>query len=220
MTQRQISPPAAILLCAIVVTGVTAGIRVSPVLWLLTIVIGGIVIRAAASDGKLVEDLGIDVPELPPQLRERVRSAFAKLPEGDARRLLLGVVNQARLVFARGDSRFDAGEEKQLAEHVAGLVDACCATAGDLARLDEFASDRASGTNTRTDLAGRAAKARELFRDRLTNAASALAELYTANVERGTPSTDRVAELTTEISADASARAAATTEMAKLLGEQ
>ena len=55
--------------------------------------------------------------------------------------------------------------------------------------------------------------------DRLTNAASALAELYTANVERGTPSTDRVAELTAEISADASARAAATTEMAKLLGE-
>ena len=220
MTQRQIAPSAAVLLCAIAVSGVAAGIRVSPVLWLFMIVVGGIVLHAAANDGKLVENPGIDVPELPPQLREHVRSAFAKLPEGDARRLLLGVVNQARLVFARGDSRFDASEEERLAEHVSGLVDACCTTAGDLARLDEFASDGATGTSARTDLASRAAKARELFRDRLTNAASALAELYTANVERGTPSTDRVAELTAEISSDASARSAATQEMSKLLGPQ
>jgi hypothetical protein len=130
----------------------------------------------------------------------------------------LGVVIQARLVFGRGDSRFDAAEDRQLAEHVTGLVDACCGTAADLARLDQFTS-ASTATPARADLATRAGNARNLFRDRLTNAASALAELYTSNVERGTPSTDRVAELTAEISADASARSAAVSEMRTLLGE-
>jgi len=40
-----------------------------------------------------------------------------------------------------------------------------------------------------------------------------------SNVERGTPSTDRVAELTAEISADASARSEAASEMKTLLGD-
>jgi hypothetical protein len=94
---------------------------------------------------------------------------------------------------------------------VSGLVDACCSAAGDLARLDSFADTQTA------ELMSRAAKARELFRDRLTNASSALAELYTADVERGTPSTDRVAELTAEISADASARSEAAAEIKQLL---
>jgi hypothetical protein len=99
-------------------------------------------------------------------------------------------------------------------------VDACCTTAGDLARLDQFAGDAKADSALNAELTARVTKARELFRERLTNATSALAELYTANVERGTPSTDRVAELTAEISADAAARAAATSEMEKLLSTE
>ena len=219
-TTQRVSPSATILLFAIGVTGAAAAYQVSPVLWLLTAVVGLIVLRAALRDGRPPGDHEVDIRELPSALRERVRSAFAQLPAGAARGLLLGVVNQARLVFARGDSRFDAAEESQLREHVAGLVDACCATAADLGRLDQFASASADAGAARADLLARAGKARELFRDRLSNAAAALAELYTANVERGTPSTDRVAELTAEISSDASARSAASEEMSKLLGPQ
>jgi hypothetical protein len=219
MTERRIAPPAALLLCAIVVTGIAAGVRVSHTIWTFAAIVGAIVFFAAARTANIPEPLGVDIRELPHELRERVRSAFAQLPEGDARRLLLGVVIQARLVFGRGDSRFDAAEDRQLAEHVSGLVDACCGTAADLARLDQFTSASTATTAGRADLATRAGNARNLFRDRLTNAASALAELYTSNVERGTPSTDRVAELTAEISADASARSAAVSEMRTLLGE-
>jgi hypothetical protein len=214
--RRRVAPSAIMLVYAIGIVGSFAAYRVSSSLWLVTPVVAWMVLRAAAREALPLDVPGVDIRELPTALRDRVRSAFAQLPDGDARRLLLGVVNQARLVFGRGESRFDAAEERQLAEHVTGLVDACCATAADLARLDQFApADGAS----RAELMARATKARELFRDRLTNAASALAELYTANVERGTPSTDRVAELTAEISADASARSEAASEMKTLLGD-
>lgn len=217
MTKQHIPPSAALMVCAIVVAGTVAGARVSPAMWLLTILVAAAMLHGAAKDADAAVAAGVDIRELPPALRERVRSTFAQLPEGDARRLLLSVVNQARLVFLRDDSRFDAGEERQLTEHVAGLVEACCHTADDLARLDQFTGTANADGSLNPDLAGRATKARELFRDRLTNAASALAELYTANVEHGTPSTDRVAELTAEISSDAAARSAATSEMEKLL---
>jgi hypothetical protein len=212
-TTRRVAPSAIMLVYAIGISGSFAAYRVSSSLWLVTPVVAWLVLRAAARDANRLDGPEVDIRELPAELRERVRSAFAQLPEGDARRLLLAVVNQARLVFGRGESRFDAAEEQQLAEHVSGLVDACCSAAGDLARLDQFATTQTS------ELMSRAAKARELFRDRLTNASAALAELYTANVERGTPSTDRVAELTAEISADASARSEAAAEMKTLLGD-
>ena len=214
MMTRRVAPAAIVLVYAIGIAGSAAAYRVSSSLWLVTPVVAWIVLRAAAREALQLDVPGVDIRELPAALRDRVRSAFAQLPEGDARRLLLGVVNQARLVFGRGESRFDAAEERQLAEHVSGLVDACCATAADLARLDEFAT-----MPTEAELMARAAKARDLFRDRLTNAASALGELYTASVERGTPSTDRLAELTAEISADASARSEAASEMKTLLGD-
>ena len=229
-TSQRIAPSAGLLLVAIVVGGVTAAAFVSPALLIVTPIVAGIILRAALEDGRIPGSPNVDIRELPAALRERVRSAFTQVPAGDARRLLLDVVNQARLVFGRDESRFgsnerdvsrfDATEEQRLREHVGGLVDACCTTALDLSRLDEFTAPAPSAGTVRSDLTARAAKARELFRDRLTNAASALAELYTANVERGTPSTDRVAELTAEISADASARAAATQAMSDLLGKQ
>jgi len=213
----RIERPAATLLAAIVFVGTVAAVQVSPLLWAITPMVGWIVLRGAMRDAALPGAPDVDIRELPSALRDRVRSTSAQLPPGDARRLLLGVVNQARLVFGRDESRFDATEEAQLRDHVAGLVDACCATAADLARLDQFAET--AGT-ARADLAARATKARDLFRDRLTNAAAAIAEVYTSSVERGTPSTDRVAELTAEISADASARSAASREIRELLQER
>jgi len=213
----RLAPSAAILLGAVLLAGTAAAVQVSPLLWVITPCVAWIVLRGAAREAALPSAAELDIRELPSALRERVRSTSAQLPAGDARRLLLGVVNQARLVYGRDESRFDATEESRLREYVGNLVDACCATAADLARLDQFAET--AGT-ARADLAARALKARELFRDRLTNAAAAIAELYTSNVERGTPSTDRVAELTAEISADASARSAASREITELLQQR
>ena len=218
-TNARVPQSTTVLLCAIVITGVATAYRVSPMLWLVTPAVAWIILRAAQRDLKLPRTLGIDILELPSVLREHVNSAFSQLPDGDARHLLLGVVNQARLLFGRNESRFDASEEARLREHVAGLVEACCTTAADLSRLDQFTASANQG-QVNADLTARAGKARDLFRERLTNAAAALAELYTSNVERGTPSTDRVAELTAEISADASARSAATGEMSELLGDR
>lgn len=219
MIAQRIEPPARLLLYAVGVTGAAAAFRVSPALWVVTPVVAWVILRAALRDARAVasDAPAVEIRELPAALRERVRSTFIQLPEGDARRLLLAVVNQARLVFGRADSRFDPTSDQELAEHVTGLVEACCTTASDLARLDQFASTATADAAARVDLVARATKARELYRERLTHAAQALAELYTANVERGTPSTDRVAELTAEIAADASARTAATEEMSKLL---
>ena len=139
MITRRVAPAAIVLVYAICIAGGAAAYRVSSALWFVTPVVAWIILRAATREAMQLEASGVDIRELPSALRDRVRSAFAQLPEGDARRLLLGVVNQTRLVFGRGESRFDAAEERQLAEHVSGLVDACCATAADLARLDQFA---------------------------------------------------------------------------------
>ena len=214
----RLAPSAILLFYAILVTGLLAAYQVTPVLWFVTPAVAWIVLRAAVRDARQPAVAGLDIRELPDLLRTQVRSTFAQLPDGDARRLLLAVVNQARLLFGRDDSRFDPSEEKLLREHVSSLVEACCATAADLARIDQFATNASDGASA-ADLATRVAKARGLFRDRLTSAAAAVGELYTANVEQGTPSTDRVAELTTKIAEDAAARTAAAAEMKDLLGD-
>jgi hypothetical protein len=51
----------------------------------------------------------------------------------------------------------------------------------------------------------------------MSDATAALTALYAAGLEHGTPASNRVAELASEISADAKARAAAATEIAQLL---
>src|SRR5437763_14325912 len=160
MSKQRIAPSAALMICAIVVAGTVAGGRVSPGMWLLTVFVAAVMLHGAARDADAAIASGVDIRELPSALRERVRSTFTQLPEGDARRLLLSVVNQARLVFLRDQSRFDAAEERELTEHVAGLVDACCTTAADLARLDQFTGAANTDGSLNPDLAGRATKAR------------------------------------------------------------
>lgn len=215
----RLAPSSIVLFWAIVGMGFLAAYQVAPVLWFVTPVVAWMVLRAAVRDARQPAIAGLDVRELPDALCMQVRSTFAQLPDGDARRLLLGVVNQARLLFGRSDSRFDASEESGLREHVSELVEACCTTATDLSRLDQLRAAGNEDAAPAADLAARATTARGLFRDRLTTAATALAELYTSNVEKGTPSTDRVAELTGLIAEDAAARTAAAAEMKDLLGD-
>jgi hypothetical protein len=216
---RAIAPSAALLSCLVVASGVVAARMASPTLWLVTPVVAMLILRAALREGQAAIDSGVDVGQLPQELRVTVVAALTRLPAGDARTLLIAVVRQGCLFFARGESRFSAAEERGVREHVTSLVEACTSTAMDLARLDELSATPRDAGTVKNDVLQRLTATRDLFRARLTDAASALTALYASGVERGTPATDRVAELTAAISSDASARAQATTEMAALLGE-
>ena len=207
-----------ILVSAIVVVGIAAAERVSPALWLATPMVAAVILRAARRENSLVPADGVDTADLPAVLRHRIDSVLFQLGEGDARQLLVPVIAQGRLLLARHESRFDSSEEQRVREHVTALIDACCTTASDLARVEQFADAAGSASAApNPGLIEKASKIRELFRARLTSAAEALATLYASGLEQGTPSTDRIAELTSQITTDASARSAATTELRDLL---
>jgi hypothetical protein len=158
-----------------------------------------------------------DFLDLPEGVRSVVDAAFAALPDGDARRQLLGVVIQARPILASRSTTFDAATESASRTNVESLVAACCGTALDLSRLDAVSGAK-SGTRRDPSLDARFAAARDMLSKRMSDATAALASLYASGLEHGTPASNRVAELASEISADAKARGAAATEIEQLLG--
>ena len=127
------------------------------------------------------------------------------------------------------ESAFDARQDDEARRHVADLVADSCTIALDLARLDATApvsalpnatTPGAGAAPADAALSARYQAARELFTKRLGDAASALSALYASGVERGTPASDRVAELVSEIREEASARSAAKSELDALLPEK
>jgi hypothetical protein len=91
----------------------------------------------------------------------------------------------------------------------------------DLARLDAFlgsAAQSPQSNGARAELDARARAARSIFARRLADAELALRSLYTTGIERGTPASDRLAELANEIMSEAGARRAANDELHRLLG--
>jgi len=214
-------PPGTVMLLAFVIaTGAAAAWFAAPILWLVTPAVAAVILRAAHAAA--VETGAGDV-SLPRALQRIADAALEQLPPGEPRDLLGAVIAPAATLLATRDSDFDARANTVLHENVAGLVDACCATALELARLDaSFVSHtRAVGgaaKNAHDELATRYAAARSLFVARLRDAEAALRDLYAAGVERGTPSSDRVAELATEIQADAAARREARDELQRALG--
>ena len=213
-------PPAAgILVLAVVGSGFTAARLAASPLWIITPIVASVIVFASARRRLTPGDL--DPGPLPPPLRRAVNAAAAELPTGEARDLLAAVVRQARAIFAADDQRFTPDAATTLRRNVADLVDACCTTALDLARLDAFLAPGAPtppSVTARAELDARGRAARVLVARRLTDAELALRSLYTAGVERGTPTSDRVAELVTEIQADAAARRTASDELRRLLG--
>jgi hypothetical protein len=139
------------------------------------------------------------------------------LPESDARRLLSNALAQARPLLAPHEGALDDRQENATRDNVLSLIDACCHTALELARLD--AASGARDASAASDAKNQTAAARELLAGRLSSAATALASLYAAGVMHGSPASDRVAQLAEEINADASARRAAAAEISDLLGD-
>ena len=202
------------------VAGVCAAIVVSPIFFPITILVVAVLTRGArAGLASAPSQTKSDFLDLPEGLRRVVDDTFAALPDGDARRQLLGVVVQARPILASRSTTFDAATESTSRTNVESLVAACCGTALDLSRLDAVAASKAGATSDPA-FAARLASARDMLTKRMGDATTALAALYASGLEHGTPASNRVAELAGEITEDAKARDAASTELAQLLGDR
>ena len=198
---------------AVLVAGTTAAVKISPVLFLTTFVVLAMIARGAHL-ARIARSAAVELDDLPASLQSVVARTIEELPDAEPRRLLLNVLAQARPLFASRTATLDARQEDLTRENVRALVEACCVTALELSRLDVAS---AANDSAGSEMVRQAATARALLAGRLSHAATALASLYVAGIERGSQASDRVVELVDEINADASARRAATSEMESLL---
>lgn len=222
LRSRAIAPRDSAMIYAILATGTAAAMTVDPMFWLATPLFGIVTLLASKRASPRVEASDVETSELPTRVELAIHDAVSQLQPGDARRLLGDVVRQARPLFGIASSNFDAAKDEELRTEAADLVLACCDTAVELGRIDTMleSSVRANVGDLRTrdpKLFDRCTVARTLFSTRLTDAASALGALYASGIERGTPASDRVAELVSDLNADAIARTAAKRELDQLL---
>jgi hypothetical protein len=210
------------MICAMLASGAAAALTTEPALWLVTPLMGFMALKASKRALTSPVHAEPTLSELPPRVELAVRDAITRLPTGDAQRLLGDVVREARPLFAARSSSFDAASDDAARGQAGELLLAACDTALELARLDALLAPlqghTASSAPARDDsLLERYSAARDLFAARLTDAAGALGALYAAGVEHGTPASDRVAELVTDLRADAAARSSAKNELDALL---
>ena len=205
---------AALTMAAVMIVGTFAAVRVSPLLFPTTFIVALMIARAARAAPRFRAP-SLDFPELPSSLRATIDQTIVQLPEGDARRLLFNALIQARPLLAPHTATLDEKQESATRENVRSLVEACCSTALDLARVDLALAAR--DPVAPSDDSKRIAAVRDQLAARLSHAATALSSLYVAGVENGSSASDRVAELVDEINADANARRAAASEMGALL---
>ena len=210
------STHAVVVIAAVVIAGMVAAVEVSPLLVIPTLIVTWLLGREARRT-EISHSPLVEFSEFPASLRATVDRTMTQLPDGDARRLLSNSLAQARPLLAAHEGALDARQENATRDNVLSLVDACCYTALELARLDAASGARDPGAGSETK--NQTAAARELLVGRLSSAATALASLYVAGVMQGSPASDRVAQLADEINADARARSAAATEISALLGD-
>ena len=204
-----------LMLLAIVATGFTAAQVVSPVLWYSTFAMVALVVFGLRRIPDQ-PDADADPVELPSQTRRVVNETFQELPKGEAADLLRGVIRPARTLYAAAEANesLSGGLLRDCAE----LVEVSCVTAAELVRTEQLLSrdDRSSVVDHGSVRHG-LASSRDLMRRRLIDAADALGKLYVQSIEQGTASSDRVAELAAELTAEVSVRKRVSAEMQALL---
>jgi hypothetical protein len=210
------SAHAVVVILAVMIAGMLAAVEVSPLLAVPTLIVTWLLGREARRT-EMSQSPSVEFSEFPAALRATVDRTMEQLPDGDARRLLSNALAQAQPLLAPHEGALDDRQENVTRDNVLSLIDACCHTALELARLD--AASGARDPSAGTGATNQTAAARELLVGRLSSAATALASLYVAGVMHGSPASDRVAQLAEEINADASARRAAANEISALLGE-
>ena len=217
-----IAPIDSIMIWAMLGTGVMASIVSRHELLLITPVMAGLIFVASKQAGQRLHDLDLpETVEFPSEIAAAVERAIERLPAGDARQLLADVVREARPLFAMKSSAFDISKDNEARTQAGELLVASCDTALELAQLDDMLDVHTApaGGDTPADvsLLNRLSSARDLFANRLRDAAMALAALYASGVENGTPASNRVAELVADLRADAGSRVEAKRELDELM---
>jgi hypothetical protein len=223
LRRAHVTTAALVTIIAVVLTGAAAGALVSPVFYVTTVLLALLFVRAEIRPN--VRDDQIELGNLPPALQSSAVAALRELPEGEARMQLLGLIADARPLYATPSTTFDEREERETRKDVDDLIDACCESALELSTIDAVVSatparaPRVAGAASTPsgEVNARLASARELVLRRLSDARTAVRTLYAADVEQGTSASERVASLAAEIKSDAAARRAAKTDVDALL---
>jgi hypothetical protein len=206
------------LVIAVLVTGSWAAARLGSVLlWGLSTVVALVLVLAAERAIRtpaLVARADDELETLPPRLRRAVTDALALLGAGDARRLLADLVRRARPLVAAVQRLPD---ERRVLDDVADLVDAACAIALQLERLDAFLA--LPGGAASADARRRCEGTRAQLSQRMSDAAAAVDAMHAQLLQEGTPASERITELVAELSSEAAARHAAELEVDELLGK-
>lgn len=217
-----IEPIDNLMIWAILATGMMAGFRSRPELLLFTPIVALLTLVASKqAHARAVIDLPL-IDDFPRHVAAAIDRTIGRMQAGDAQRLLAGVVRSAKPLFSMTPSAFDASKDNEAREQAGELIVASCDTALELSQLDdmlEIHTAPGSGDSpSDMSLLIRLSSARDLLVTRLRDASLALDQLYASGVVRGTPASDRVAELVAELKADAGARESATMEVDRLLG--
>jgi len=211
--QSRISTGALLTLAVVVLVGFATGFVKWPVLYLTTALFGVLFWRNAQSrQTKASHPEGV-APEFPKRLQARAALTLRFLEEGEARHLLLLVIEQARPIYEYESGAFDDAVEAATRLDCDDLLDVCCGIALDLERLDRANAARSAGSRQATgdddSYSARFQAARKLLAQCLSDAESAFRGLYVATLEGGSKDAARVGELAAHLKADAAARQAA-----------
>ena len=205
-----------LVLIAIWICGAFAAMRVSPVLWITTAAIAGLVYRGLRRTNAVAAAVAPDdTAALPPSTRRMVQATRAKLTSADAKYLLQVVVEGAGPLLA---AMTDAERSSSSRRDVVALVEASCGLSEELDRVDAFlAQPRAPGDARGVELRERCARNRTKLADRLTEACTAIETLHAQLLEERSDAADRVAELAAELTEEARVRGEAARELDDLL---
>jgi hypothetical protein len=205
-----------VLIVAMVGTGFAAAILAAPFLWWVTPAMVCVILLGWMREPGF-RDPDADPTELPSSARRAVRDTFAAARGSEALELLRAVVQPARSLFEAAPSNETLSPA--LLRDCSELVEASCATTAELARLENLlARDSAiASSSDRRALRDGVRSGSQLLRERLSDAASALGKLYVQSIERGSVSSERVAELARDLTAEVSVRRRANAELEALL---
>ena len=200
-------------IAAVLIAGAAAGFTVSPVILVATLILVVLLANGLyrADDPSLTTG---DWTAFSANVAQQIDSCLSLMTEGTARRALLDVAVSARPLLESASSLLDRARERATRDRVERLVEVSCVTAVELDRIDEALLGDFKIEDAARD---RLAATRRVLLLRLTNAAASLKELYVAGLTNTSAASERVAELTSELNADASARRAALAELAQLL---
>ena len=203
-------------MAAVLITGWLAGWLVSPVMWIMTAGVGGMLLVA---DGRarrraLQTPSPADLSMLPSRLRRTFSDAFEAIGAGRARRALEDIASRAAPLLQELENRPD---DRAVHRDIVALADASCTIAVELDRVDGFLA--MPETAHTQDARARCGATATRLTARLSDASAAIETLHAQLLEEGSSASERVAELASELTKEASARQAAAQELAQLLSE-